>query len=701
MSGPFGAVRVDVYAADGTTKLGAGPLSAIMQCRYSEAVDEMGAFSFVCPGDHPTSAQIDDLRYVRIYVGGEGYVFQGQITNFETEITAEGRRRMTVNGWSSVFELVRKKTGYGFQIIDETMNDAVDALLDGTGWTRGTVDSAVVESYELEFNGATRLEALRKLAEVQGFILRFDSRTRVVDMGAMGTNPNGLRFTGMEGPVSPSFMANVTTVIPIGDIRVVSESNEVRNKVRIIGQMEGIDGDVLTLANSDIDSPYTRQSEVQPDGRTVYYLADATSIAAHGTFEEDLQVDEIRILGTSDAHRTSAANSLYGVAATYLARHKDPLKNYALRPVGLRHIAEGSDLFDIGDKYPVFFRGWREERTQEGKQRRVWVEVHADLWLMARERTIDSSGKRTWQLGLSTTTREIPTESAAVAQVLNNVKSSLAARLPILTWGGNPPVGRLTPSGVQIKTAVQGADSTIRSLAHMSPDFEETWAQRYGDYDDGDETFTLTEKIFQQPGDTWYEWEIWNSAPGIESRMRLFDTDGANFAANRMLISLVGESTELGGLHKKADGKWVWMLRNATGQLEEVGKGMELKVKPTDQSVNGTTLTNETALAIPIGANETIQFEGVIFQTGSTWKLAVTGPSGSDGYFMQERPGQSASMNSLGNAITSLSADEPRYISGAVVNGATSGNITLQFAEQSAVGGTTMQAGSYVKWQVE
>lgn len=130
-----------------------------------------------------------------------------------------------------------------------------------------------------------------------------------------------------------------------------------------------------------------------------------------------------------------------------------------------------------------------------------------------------------------------------------------------------------------------------------------------------------------------------------------------------------------------------------------VGGGMELIVKPTDQSVNGTTLTNETALAIPIGANETIQFEGVVFQTGSTWKLAVTGPSGSDGYFMQERPGQSASMNSLGNAITSLGANEPRYISGAVVNGATPGNITLQFAEQSAVGGTTMQAGSYIKWQ--
>ncbi|MCC6961184.1 MAG: hypothetical protein IT301_15160, partial [Dehalococcoidia bacterium] len=454
---PTPGVRIDLYARawNGSawveTKIGGGPLQA-MYARYSEAEAEIGAFSFAMPADHPRAALLDPVasgiagaRYARIYVGGEGYVFLGEITGTKVTASPDGRRTLEATGWSSARELVRLKTGYGFTIVDETMDDAVDLILAGTGWTRGTIDTAALASYSLELNGASRFSALTKLAEIQGFLLRFNSTTRTVDMGALATNPAGVRFTAIEGPISPRFRSTVSTVIPIAEAQLVSDSEKVVNKVRIIGQLQGVDGDDLTMAEATLDTPYVRQSETGPDGREIWFIEDAASVSAHGPFEEDLIQRDIRILGTALADRQRAANTLYGAAVTFLLENKDPLKTYAIRPVGMRHLVEGVDIAPIGGKYPVWYRGWRLERAG----RRVWCEVDADLYLLRRERSIEASGRSTWSLGWSTTTREMPSEGQEVAQRLNELKAAVAARVPTVTWGGNPPVGRLTPSGIE------------------------------------------------------------------------------------------------------------------------------------------------------------------------------------------------------------------------------------------------------------
>lgn len=532
---PTPGVRVELYArawngsAFVETKIGAGPIP-VMTARYSEAEAEIGAFSFTMPADHPRaelldpSDEIPGARYARIFVGGEGYVFLGEITNIKRTASADGRRVLVASGWSSARELTRLKTGFGFTLTDETMADAVDAILDGTGWTAGSIASAAIATYVLEANGASRFQALTRLAEIQGFMLRFNSTTRTVDMGPLGTNPEGIRFTAIEGPISPRFRSAVSKVIPIASAQIVSESDDVRNKVRIEGQIQGVDGDALTLAESSLDTPYVRQTETGPDGRTVYFIADATSIAANGVFEEDLVRRDIRLIGTDATERERAANSLYGAAVTFILEHKDRVKTFAMTPVGLRHLVEDVDIAPVAGKYPVWFRGWRDERDG----RRVWVEIDQDLYLLRRERVIDSSGRSTWALGWSTTTRELSSDDQEVASTISDLKAATAARLPMVTWGGYPPVGRLTPTGIEFavpdNSGVIGANE--RKLSWFDDEaFANLRAHLFAAYNSGLDTSYFVQAL-KSALDGQFRWGFHDFSAAWDSYMVLNELGG-------------------------------------------------------------------------------------------------------------------------------------------------------------------------------
>jgi hypothetical protein len=136
-------------------------------------------------------------------------------------------------------------------------------------------------------------------------------------------------------------------------------------------------------------------------------------------------------------------------------------------------------------------------------------------------------------------------------------------------------------------------------------------------------------------------------------------------------------------------------------------------VKAADQATTSThtTLRDVTDLVFPVVANETRYFEFVLYQysgastTGLT--LNVTGPAGSAGrwgayvsdssYFpvAGSRALQGTSII-FASAVGSAGAPGMVIITGVCRNGATPGNIQLQFAaEVDAV--TTIMADSYGK----
>jgi hypothetical protein len=148
---------------------------------------------------------------------------------------------------------------------------------------------------------------------------------------------------------------------------------------------------------------------------------------------------------------------------------------------------------------------------------------------------------------------------------------------------------------------------------------------------------------------------------------------------------------------------------NDDGTIDPLDGGyVRFARKTTDQAVNTTAaLVNVTDLTLPIGANETWIFRFVIHGLSGTvpdWQFAVVVPSGSSsvryGLLNFNRTiidaNTSRSTSGAPMHVGAMGFDEMLLVEGLVVNGASAGNIQLQFAQSTAAGGaTTVYANSY------
>lgn len=124
-----------------------------------------------------------------------------------------------------------------------------------------------------------------------------------------------------------------------------------------------------------------------------------------------------------------------------------------------------------------------------------------------------------------------------------------------------------------------------------------------------------------------------------------------------------------------------------------------VKNKTSDETVNNsTTLQDDNDLVVAILANETWVVEMTLLVTtdaGADFKLQVNGPSGASGYVTAITPryeaGAPANLVSGGAALgspISIASTATSYtikVTAVVRNGANAGNITLQWAQDTAV----------------
>lgn len=154
------------------------------------------------------------------------------------------------------------------------------------------------------------------------------------------------------------------------------------------------------------------------------------------------------------------------------------------------------------------------------------------------------------------------------------------------------------------------------------------------------------------------------------------------------------------------------LVLNGSSYDLSAGGGMSLIVKEADETVNNSAaLQNDDELLFAVAANEVWQFEGVLFvsaQTTEDFKLTFTGPTGAVGAFgakSTDIAASNAGTTSLGNAVSLIVANNAGIIVhfwGGIHNGANAGNLTLQWAQDTAAGvNTTVRAGSYIKYQAE
>lgn len=229
-----GRVRVEVYDGDGN-KLSVGPIVEVTALQYGEGVDREGSFSLAVPATAGGADGLEVGQRLRFYREGEGLLpVVGIVETLEWGSGTDEARTLTVSGPSLSHELTWVNTGMNRVLTSRTPAQAVSDLLEGTGWTAGTVDSSAL-TLSRRYDGASVAAALVDAARYFGFHVRFHDLTRTVDFGVLGES-TGQVFANME--VVPAVEAP-QEVLPITGIRVSESAAELWNRIIVVGAGEG------------------------------------------------------------------------------------------------------------------------------------------------------------------------------------------------------------------------------------------------------------------------------------------------------------------------------------------------------------------------------------------------------------------------------------------------------------------------------
>lgn len=198
---------------------------------------------------------------------------------------------------------------------------------------------------------------------------------------------------------------------------------------------------------------YPVLSDTGPDGNPYYYIEDTASQAIYGVRERWVQFKDILPLGLTANDFVAAAQTLYGMAVTYLTRHLSEQLAYEVDALGLKHVnqANGAAYFEVGDTFRLQFDGWTQD---EDGTKTNYLTVDTDLYLLDFTRTFNADGSDTWKLTLATFLRALPTDGEAFRQLAQAVGIEQVAPLPYIVLGDG--VVRVDDDGMNLKAEDAG-----------------------------------------------------------------------------------------------------------------------------------------------------------------------------------------------------------------------------------------------------
>lgn len=414
-------VRVDVYDRAGN-RLGYGPLVGQLAAEYGQDLDQLGYYSFTIPATLENADLLEPRRIVWIYREGEGLVFRGLVEQLELRERDAGAE-LEISGRSIVAELADRKM-YGREWEGAPLATVGSDLVAGTSVAVGTLD-VPASTLTMRGDGVSRWAAAVKVSQQFGIHAREDvlaGSGGALDISAFGT-------------VRPLLLRNVDVVDPEladnADVGLVSEvsrsidASGIINRVYALGAGEG--NAQLHLGYSDRAAPYARVPQVQPDGRTLYYIEDAASQAAYGLVDQFVTVKEALPLANSDSGFLAMGNALYDIAADYLTGTKDPITTYAAKVVGLRHLdGAGAYRFEVGDKLGLWYTGIAHDEAGP----RAYLNVNAQLWLMGYSRRFRPDGSDDWTLKVATADRAAQDGAAKLSKAIEDFYSIKVSQRP-------------------------------------------------------------------------------------------------------------------------------------------------------------------------------------------------------------------------------------------------------------------------------
>lgn len=380
---------VDVLDNAGV-KTGEGPLVNVEQARIARVLDGAGSITLEVPGTDERVARLaQNERRVRIWADGhtgKRMIGGGRIRKIRGRHHPDSGWSVTLDGPDDLDDLRRKSVLLGREHEAAALSSVVSELVDLADWGASTNFSATIDT---RFDGASVLKALQYLVSEQGIHFRQGIGPNTIEVGVFGES-NGI--TILNAPKDGVAIYTDPSLAYIEQIDIEDDSEDVINWLIPLG---GGDGEsALTLEHSTRTSPYTIQSLTGPDGRTLYYIADAASIAAYGEIQKVGTFKHINPLSTNTGDMTNAANALYDAAAAWLRRQavKQTVYNAILRNV--------EKTIRVGDRMHMIYKGF----IPANGVYMPFVDINDDLWVTKVSETHGLTG-RTVQVELSTIDR--------------------------------------------------------------------------------------------------------------------------------------------------------------------------------------------------------------------------------------------------------------------------------------------------------
>lgn len=411
-------LRVDLYSVAGV-KLAVPPIT---ECTadYEMAIDEVGSFSLTVPAVVESAASLTPGVQVRIYREGEGEVFRGVVRERGWVDGPNGDPMLTVSGPSVGDALVGANLLMGRPYEDDSLSTIANDLVSlASGWAVGTLGTPSNSTSSVSAEGASVFAALRQLAgrfrDADGaYHVRVNPTALTVDIDSFGA-ASGIRLAQLPA-FDPGHAAAFPGIVPIGSVTVLEESWEVWNSLLPLGAGEG--DAALSLEASTRTSPYTIQSKTAPDGRSLFYLEDTTSIATHGRRERVIADKHSVPITASAAGLEAAANALYDGAVAALLESKDPRYTYRVNVGPMPHVAAGSYRFRVGDTFRVTYRGRAEREDGSGY---AYLDVDETLYLRRLRRRLGEDGGDAWMLDVGNSLGRRLDAAGRLAEYLESV----------------------------------------------------------------------------------------------------------------------------------------------------------------------------------------------------------------------------------------------------------------------------------------
>ena len=431
---------VDIYNAADVYQ---GTISTVVSLSKKSALDGAGSIAFSTSGvDEDALNLLQSERKARMYVEHDNVtreVGRGVIRKITKSANSNGYQ-LNVSGPDSLDALNRKSVLLGRSYTDQPISTIASDLVSlVSGWTVST-DSGL-GSQTSRFDGVSVMKALIRTANEKGLHIREGATANSIELGEFGDDCGIWAIAPQT--ITRELLTNDSVVI-VDSITQETDSQDVVNWIIPLGAGEGSASLNLKLATAT--GAYAIGTTTAPDGSTLYYLTDSTSVTTYGQVEKIVTFKEIGAVSNSDTAKTYAAQALYDAACAWLDRNKDALVSYRCS------VRKPRQTLRAGDKIRLTYKGFVP--TPSGDL--VPINVDGLFWIMEVTERISESGD-SLDLMITSVDRYQQDASKIIVDALESMsaRNLSVATFPAFFQDSSERViqGSSSPSDAQYKTA--------------------------------------------------------------------------------------------------------------------------------------------------------------------------------------------------------------------------------------------------------